>query len=194
MRVSVALSFGFVLLAMAGSAGPALALEPQDAEPWDTPGPDEAPDDLPPAKPAEASSTLPPCGAVTSDGLPACHLEQRSRLPLVVGGAVVFGLPYALSVAFGILLAEFQGDRRGQVTPEPFFVPVAGPFIALAQAGKLEPLLLLDGLAQTGGVAMIVAGVVWKRTVSVPGTSARVMLTPTRVGDRGDGLALVGTF
>ena len=195
MKASVALSFGFTVLAIAGLGGPALALEPQDADVWYTPRLEKAPDDVPPARQQETAATLPPCLTSTAaDGLPACHLEERSRRGLVVGGAVLSGVPYALSVAFGIALADFQGGAGGKVTPTSFFVPVAGPFIILAEAGELVPLVLLDGLAQATGVAMMIAGVAWKQTMVVPHTSTRAMLTPARIGTSGHGLALVGVF
>jgi hypothetical protein len=80
------------------------------------------------------------------------------------------------------------------VSPTSFLVPVLGPFLALSEAGKLEPLMLIDGLAQTAGVAMMIAGIAWKQTVVVQHSSARVTLTPARIGVSGNGLALVGTF
>ena len=175
MKASVALSFGFTVLAIAGLGGPALALEPQDADVWYTPRLEKAPDDVPPARQQETAATLPPCLTSTAaDGLPACHLEERSRR--------------------GIALADFQGGAGGKVTPTSFFVPVAGPFIILAEAGELVPLVLLDGLAQATGVAMMIAGVAWKQTMVVPHTSTRAMLTPARIGTSGHGLALVGVF
>jgi hypothetical protein len=86
MRKSVAWSFGITVLAIEGLAGPALALEPHDAEVWYTPRLETAPDDVPPAKPAKAAITLPPCATPLSD-TPTCHLEERSHGGLVTGGA-----------------------------------------------------------------------------------------------------------
>lgn len=188
MKACAALSFGFTLFALEGLARPALAQQPQNAQVWYTPRLEPAPDDVAPAQRKKATTTPPPSDA----GLPATQLEKRSHRGLVLAGALLFGASYAASFAFGVVLAGFQGDAGGRVSPESFWIPVAGPFVALAQAGQIEPWVLADGLAQTAGVAMMIVGVAWKQTV--PHTSARVMLTPARVGGSANGLALAGTF
>jgi hypothetical protein len=131
-----------------------------------------------------------------AEPIPAgCHAEALVRQNLVIGGSLVFGLPYAGSVLFGIALAAFQSDHGGgSLSPGLFFVPVIGPYVALAEMDTVESMLIIDAIAQTIGVAMIVAGVAWKKTVIVPDTTARVTVTPMRFGRDGTGLALAGRF
>jgi hypothetical protein len=149
------------------------------------------PYELPPPFQAEAPPRVPQPETIP-DGY---HAESRVRQNLVVGGSLIFGLPYLGSVWFGMALAKFQAERGGGgIDPALFFVPVVGPFVALGACDEVEPLLLLDGIAQATGAAMIVLGVAWKKTVVVPNTSVQVVVAPMRFGRDGSGLALAGTF
>jgi hypothetical protein len=91
------------------------------------------------------------------------HLQTRARRGLIIGGAVTFGSVYLLSAVVGLSLEA--GDRALGGTGDsywPLYVPLAGPFIAIgttnAQGGGIFT-LMIDGLAQVGGAAMLVGGI-----------------------------------
>jgi hypothetical protein len=98
------------------------------------------------------------------DPIPAgYHLETRTRRGLIVGGAVTFGTTYLLTVLTGLIAESVNratgGDGRSVA---PLYIPVAGPFIALDTMnaeGAGVFVLVLDGLAQAGGVAMLFSGI-----------------------------------
>ncbi len=87
-------------------------------------------------------------------------------------------------------------------------VPIAGPFIELGRldfspsiedrgfAAGAAVLLVIDGLAQTAGAAMLLAGLTTKREVLVRNdvAGATVRVTPLTMGHGGAGIGLVGTM
>jgi hypothetical protein len=122
------------------------------------------------------------------------HAEERVRKDFVIAGSLLFGLPYLGSVLFGMALADYQSGVGGKVSPGLFFLPVIGPYLVLGEIGQVDGTVLLDGIAQTAGMAMLIYGSVWKKTVMVPNTSARVTVLPTGFGKDGAGLVLAGSF
>lgn len=118
----------------------------------------------------------------------------RRRTGLIIAGAATFGAVYALNV----LGASAGGDNGA------LFVPVVGPFIELGHlnASPLTPLagifLVLDGLAQTAGVAMLIGGIASTKPVLVRQDVAKttVRITPLTMGYAGTapGIGLVGTM
>lgn len=157
-------------------------------------------------------AALPPPGELPYEaGQPipeGYHLSSRIHKGLVIAGAVTFGTFYLISA--GVAAAYL--DDRAQIAedaPEsavsdaeayaPLFVPLAGPFIALA---TVEPTatgtmaLVLDGVAQSAGLAMLIAGLALRSEVLVRNDlgSVRWTLAPTAVAGRGAGLGIVGEF
>ncbi len=120
----------------------------------------------------------------------------RARRGLIIGGAVTFGVTYLLAAAYGAFLLEPNGYEDGYgATPsrdgaEALFVPVAGPFIALGtmetERGEAAA-LVVGGVAQASGFALLAAGIFSKSTVLVK-TDGGVAITPT-VTPRGVGIA-----
>jgi hypothetical protein len=105
---------------------------------------------------------------------PGYQPDTRIRKGLVIGGAVTMGSLWLLSVVFGAALVSIEEtddeldrisgfqDDTGPEDYYPLFVPVAGPFITIATAqssGVGTAFLLIDGIAQTGGLAMLIAGI-----------------------------------
>jgi hypothetical protein len=90
---------------------------------------------------------------------PGYHVETRAHRGLVIGGAVTFSSAYLLSV-----LGAVAGATDGAKGPKrflPLLVPVGGPFITIGTAdskGSGTALLMLDGLAQVGGVVLFIVG------------------------------------
>ncbi|KYF98911.1 hypothetical protein BE17_11165 [Sorangium cellulosum] len=90
------------------------------------------------------------------------RVEGRARRGLVIAGAVTFGVTYILSAMVG-LVAE-AGDRASGGSGAaymPLYIPLAGPFVTIGTAeakGGGVFMLMVDGLAQVGGVAMFIGG------------------------------------
>jgi hypothetical protein len=147
------------------------------------------------ARAPEGPATLP-----YKDGYPipdGYHPEMQYRKGLIIGGAITFGLLYLLPA----IPATMTRDKS-------LVVPVAGPFIQLAHldfspsiedrgfAAGAAVLLVIDGLAQTAGAAMLLAGLTTQREVlvrnDVAGVTVRV--TPLTMGYGGAGIGLAGTM
>lgn len=110
---------------------------------------------------------------------PGYHRETSIRKGLVIGGAVTFGTLYLVSA----LTAAAVSDLSGGEDFVPLYIPVAGPFVTIgtsdAPAGGAV-LLAVDGVAQAGGLAMLILGLAVPRDElvrnDVGGTDLR--LTP----------------
>jgi hypothetical protein len=103
---------------------------------------------------------------------PGYHPQQRVRGGLVGGGAGLFGALWLIDVIIAAADASIKQDCNFSLTGAdictnhkatfwPLWIPVAGPFIAIGTTGSDAlgtTFLVIDGLAQAGGVAMIIAG------------------------------------
>jgi hypothetical protein len=112
------------------------------------------------------------------DGAPAPHgyrLETQMNRKLARAGAIVLGSSWALAaLTAGTVLSEGSSESESYA---PLLVPVAGPFITLGTGedidfsdgdGRLSgALVLVDGLAQATGLALLVAGLVANQKVWV---------------------------
>jgi hypothetical protein len=119
--------------------------------------------------------------------------EDRHNMGLVIAGASVLGGSY-LFFGFmpGAIATASCGNNTGCDTLWPLFIPIAGPFIEIARAGtSYAPLLVLDGLAQASGLALLIAGLA--TTHKVPVYSERAMVLPFSTAG-GAGLRAVGRF
>ena len=98
------------------------------------------------------------------DPVPAgYHARTKTRKGLLIGGAVMFGCTYLISAT---VAASFDKTTR-QADFQPLYIPAAGPFITISSAssyGLGTFALVIDGLAQAGGLAMAVAGIAAKKT------------------------------
>ncbi|KYF75604.1 hypothetical protein BE17_09205, partial [Sorangium cellulosum] len=103
------------------------------------------------------------------------RLETQMSRRLIVAGSIVLGSAWALSaLTAGTILSE--GDS-GSVSYSPLLVPVGGPFITLATGEDVDfsdddgqvtgTFVLLDGLTQVTGLALLVAGLVANQKVWV---------------------------
>ncbi len=93
---------------------------------------------------------------------PGFVVRSQSRLGLVIAGSVVGGLSYLNSAVAGVAI----DDGRGA----PMAIPVIGPFVAmgtLGENGGARAGLMLAGLAQGAGLAMVVFGVAMPKTTLV---------------------------
>ncbi|WP_437893089.1 hypothetical protein [Sorangium sp. So ce124] len=126
--------------------------------------------------------------------LPGYHPETRVRKGLVISGAIVFGTVYLFTAIGG-------GDAvyRGSPGYAALFVPCAGPFLTLATTRQddLETMaLVLDGLVQITGAALLVPGLLVPRSVLVRDDVSQpfVLPAPVALGPSSAGLGLVGRF
>jgi hypothetical protein len=136
-------------------------------------------------------------------GPPKYHQEKRPRSGLVIGGAITFGVTYALSayVALDALLQSHAGESNWAPW---LLVPAAGPFIAVGRVKSdfesvvflVDDLLVADGLAQIAGLVMFTYGMASPVTLSVPDPpqQSRCFVVPLALGKGGAGLGVVGIF
>lgn len=127
---------------------------------------------------------------------PGYHPTTRIRKGLVIGGAVTFGSTYLLTAFSAAILVEAHTDNSQY---SPLFAPAIGPFITIGTAhasGAGVFVLVLDGLVQTGSIAMFVAGLAAPRTALVRNDVGKAKITPIPMtfGRSSAGLGLVGTF
>ncbi|WP_434041027.1 MULTISPECIES: hypothetical protein [Sorangium] len=125
---------------------------------------------------------------------PGYHPETRVRKGLVISGAIVFGTVYLFTAIGG-------GDAvyRGSPGYAALFVPVAGPFLTLATTRQddLETMaLVLDGLVQATGAALLLPGLLVPKTVLVRDDVGKAFVVPAPMsfGPSSAGLGLVGRF
>ncbi|MGK4003206.1 hypothetical protein WMF31_11325 [Sorangium sp. So ce1036] len=112
------------------------------------------------------------------DDAPAPHgyrLGTQMNRRLARAGAIVLGSSWALAaLTAGTVLSEGSSESESYA---PLLVPVAGPFITLGTGedidfsdgdGRLSgALVLVDGLAQATGLALLVAGLVANQKIWV---------------------------
>lgn len=120
--------------------------------------------------------------------------DTRIRRGLVIGGAVTLGSLYLMSASFGSLASDVDS---GSDDYTPLYVPVLGPFITINTAnsrGSGTFFLLMDGVGQSAGLAMLIAGLAAPQSVLVRNDIAEVRLSPVAVGDGQLGIGIAGTM
>jgi hypothetical protein len=122
---------------------------------------------------------------------PGYHLEERPTKSYVILGTTIFGAAYLPSL---FVTAAVVGGRQPDAPRiEPLAIPIAGPFITILTAHTGVPggvVLVADGIAQTGGVLLLISGLKIREPVLVFNTinaTARLSVTPGSV-------SLHGTF
>lgn len=136
---------------------------------------------------------------------PLC--EQKSRLVprfgLVIGGSILLGVSWLITVgstAVAQSTCNFDASFNAYTyscpyTYWPTYIPVLGPFIEMAYVpidgsqGLARFGLAVSGLAQMGGLAMIIGGMVARHRVPV--YAQRVQVGPLLTAG-GSGLAFSG--
>jgi hypothetical protein len=117
---------------------------------------------------------IPPGGKVVGRRVPG----------LWIPGVIVFGVFYISTVSTWSSTSEAREDNHGIEV----VAPVVGPFLRAANVdgdgvldGLLRTSLVLDGLAQTAGVALFIAGMVEREYVMywTTGQGRNVALLPT---------------
>lgn len=124
--------------------------------------------------------------------------------PVFLGGALTFLGSYGTSV----VVAASAGDREKDNGIDRLYIPVAGPWLALAERGDCtatdgtcdwdttkKVLLVVDGVFQAGGVIAMIHGALQPSSHRVVTQTSSVRITPTVVGQSaGAGLSVFGRF
>jgi hypothetical protein len=119
------------------------------------------------------------------------HHETRVRKGLVITGSVVFGVLYLYSTFFAAVGSDAGTNKLGWMA-----VPVVGPFLETSETSSatLQYILVLDGLAQAAGVAMLFGGFMYPKHLLVRNDLASMTVVPMKIGMDGSGLGVVGRF
>jgi hypothetical protein len=126
-----------------------------------------------------------------------CHVERRIRRDLVLTGALLFGIPYALSAVAGLVDPE---SRR-------MLIPVAGPVLELSaprekrdsiSTAATRPaevfVLTMLSVYQGAGAITLILGLALQKEVIVRDGAVVIRATPMRLGESGNGGGLTGSF
>jgi len=156
-----------------------------------------------------AAALLAPFAAHAEESTPR-YPPSSVRLKLVAGGLVVAGGAYGAALLSSTVWPEVPGS-------DVLKIPVAGPWLALGKSGCAtdEPdcgtgtlvvrgiLLVLDGVAQIGGLGLVGEGIFMKTESGAPAKQrpalgfrqGELTIQPTPiVSARFTGLGFVGTF
>ena len=118
------------------------------------------------------------------------HEEMQPNYGLMVAGLVIFGASWSINAASAYVADEWK-----------LAVPVVGPFMETQNVNTgpgyeanrmLVGLLVFDGLIETAGAVMLIAGAITHHKVRIY-DRARVAVVPT-AGPAGGGLAAFGRF
>ncbi|MES1176915.1 MAG: hypothetical protein ABUL62_21515 [Myxococcales bacterium] len=138
---------------------------------------------------------------------PGYHLEERPKKGLIISGALLTGVPWAIGLA-GVSSANFPNSSGWLV------VPALGPWLTLAarhdSTCKYEgdsdvcfddglnalarTALVFDGLVQTAGAVLFIVGISSKNQVLARDFTGHLHLTPAPIGRNGTGAFLSGDF
>ena len=120
-------------------------------------------------------------------------MVRRLRKGMLIGGGVTFGVSYGISVLSAAIGEDVSsGDNEAAA----MWIPVAGPFLQMAQTDSATLRVFLFGLgaAQTTGAILLYYGLTTKKRVLVRNDIVgSMMITPT-AGDGTAGMMLSGRF
>jgi hypothetical protein len=127
---------------------------------------------------------------------------KRTRKGMLIGGGVTFGVAYSYAVLFaaaGEDSGSYDYDDGSYDDKNEFaalWIPVAGPFIQMADTDGATEKLLLAGLggAQVIGAVMLYYGLTTKKTVYVRNDLVGSLQVTPMAGNGNTGLALSGSF
>ena len=124
------------------------------------------------------------------------HHETRVRKGMVISGAVVFGVLYLYSAFAAAVGEDISTETGGGNKAAWMYLPVFGPFLEMTEtdSASLRYILMLDGLAQAAGAALLVAGVMYPKHLLVRNDLATMTVVPMRIGLEGSGMGLIGRF
>ncbi len=126
---------------------------------------------------------------------------QRTRKGMLIGGGVTLGVSYGYALLFAAAGSdEAQYDSydgtSGRNEFAALWIPVAGPFIQMADTDSNAGKLALAGLgtAQVIGAVMLYYGLTTKKTVYVRNDLVGNLSVTPMTGNGNTGVALSGSF
>ncbi|MEJ7734074.1 MAG: hypothetical protein WKG00_33380 [Polyangiaceae bacterium] len=87
------------------------------------------------------------------------HVEERAMKPLMIAGALVFGVTYGVSALTAVTQAVDDETEAGKLAR--LFIPVAGPLATIEPSraeGGAVGVLVADTIVQTTGVTLFLIG------------------------------------
>lgn len=135
--------------------------------------------------------------------IPAGYTQvKRTRKGMLIGGGVTLGVSYGYAVLFAAAGSDEAryDDYDGSSGKNEFaalWIPVAGPFIQIADTDSSTGKLALAGLgtAQVIGAVMLYYGLTTKKTVYVRNDLlGSLQMTPMVGANGGNGMAVTGRF
>lgn len=108
------------------------------------------------------------------------RLRSSPRYGLLAGGIAMTSALWTISTIAAVVLDEeatSEGDPNFDDMYWPMFIPVVGPFVAIKTSdasGTGAAILALDGVVQTAGLAMMIAGLAAPKLEVVPQQKIRV--------------------
>ena len=126
------------------------------------------------------------------------RVVSRPRTGLAIGGGCLFGALYISSVVIATAVNDANDGIGDDDNISELYVPLLGPFLALgkSETSTGDLLLTINGIGQTAGAAMLVAGLVARRKYLVLqdyGSNGHIQIMP--FGGAGtSGLSLSGAF
>jgi hypothetical protein len=135
---------------------------------------------------------------------PGYELQSRRSIPLIVSGSVTLGVAWYVAFVVGYmgLVLESIGCSGNDCQGGDWalvMVPVIGPIMGamtLDTTATARTALVMDGLAQVGGIVMLAMGIktVSHKWVRVDDAKLNWRLSPIRAGGSGMGLGVSATF
>jgi hypothetical protein len=119
---------------------------------------------------------------------------ERPRKGLIIGGGVALGVSYGISAMTAAIGEDISGDGTNEVAA--MWIPVAGPFLQIANTDSATAKVFLVGLggAQTAGAIMLYYGLTTKKRVFVRNDLVGSMTVTPMVGDGASGMVVSGRF
>jgi hypothetical protein len=161
--------------------------------------------DAPPPQPPPPAYAVPAGPAEIEDWeegepIPPGYVpESRVRKGLVIAGAITLGVKWLIDIPVALILVAAEEVVEGESTRYwPLFIPAVGPFITMGtatnEATAAYVLLAIDGVIQTGGLAMLIVGLAAQETVLVRQSKGFDLKVAPVVGHDFQGIGLTGTF
>ncbi len=127
---------------------------------------------------------------------------KRKRLGMLIGGGVTFGVSYGYALLFAAAGHDeaqgydYDGSGGGKNELAALAIPVAGPFLQMAETESATLRLVLGGLgaAQMIGAVMLYKGLTTKKSVLVRNDLVGNMTLVPMAGGGATGMLLSGQF
>ncbi|MGD0674634.1 MAG: hypothetical protein ABSC94_04405 [Polyangiaceae bacterium] len=125
---------------------------------------------------------------------PGYRWTTHTRKGPIIAGAVVLGVLWGLTAIGGGACTDISRDTSCSW----LYLPVLGPFAELASSGSAtgSVFLVMDGLGQAAGLALLIYGISSPASVLVRNDvlMKHLLPMPMLLGKNGSGFGLAGTF